>query len=115
MVKSLKLNCIMHDGSMSPVTFFIGNPAKDSHPIKFQADWLQNQFGASVSEDIMDSLKKLHEVAEKNRIEFEDLCERVFDEVNTIKTINSESKRIRQNLTHIQQTDRLSQNNENNE
>lgn len=74
MVKKFSVNCDF-GGSSSPVTFYIGKPEGDHHPIYFQADWLSKERGGTVPPQIMQSLQSLKEIAKKHGISFEELCE----------------------------------------
>lgn len=104
MVKKLVLNCKFPTG-VAPVNFFIGNPSDDSHPIEFQSEWLASEYGGSVPSEIMDSMEKLHQISIKNKLNFEDLCEHVFKEVNSINSINSEKATRTRQLNHISKID----------
>ncbi len=87
MVKELTLNCSFKNGTVSPVKFFIGESASDAHPIQFQSQWLSKEFGGKIPDEIIESLTELKKISEKNRIKFEELCQYVFDEVNSDKEI----------------------------
>lgn len=53
---------------------YIGDPSPDIHPLYYQAQWLTDNRGGTVPQDIMDSFQKLASIAiEHNRV-FEDLC-----------------------------------------
>jgi len=82
MVKKFSYVCDF-GGQKSPVTFYIGDAAKGSHPIGFQSNWLGKERGGSVPKDLMDSLSRLKEIADTQRVSFEDLCEYVIKEINT--------------------------------
>lgn len=62
-------------GVKSPFTIYIGEPEPRHHPVQFQADWLSKHRGGVIPGEIMDSLEKLHELAKKNNVSFEELCE----------------------------------------
>lgn len=61
-------------GVKSPFTIYIGEPKQDVHPIHNQAAWLSKERGGSVPQEVMDSLAKLKELADKNNVSFEELC-----------------------------------------
>ena len=69
-------------GQKSPVTFYIGDAAKGSHPIGFQSTWLAKNKAGIVPKDLMDSLAKLKEIADTQKVSFEDLCEYVIKEID---------------------------------
>ena len=64
-VKKFTTNCNTNSGGVSPVTLYIGYPAKDSHPLAFQSRWLSDR-GISIPQNIMESFSKLMEISEKN-------------------------------------------------
>jgi len=62
------------NGVKAPFTIYIGLPKDDHHPLHFQADWLSKERGGNIPQEVMDSLAKLKELADKNGVSFEDLC-----------------------------------------
>ena len=58
----------------SPVTFYIGHPDNEHHPIHFQSTWLSSAKGGTIPQDLMDTLQKLHDLANENGADFEELC-----------------------------------------
>ena len=106
MVKKLTLNCNFPSGS-SPVNFYVGDPNADSHPISFQSKWLSEVYGGSVPEDLMKSMEELQKIAIKNRLNFEDLCEYVFDEVKKVNSINSEKQIKQKQKAYISSNDKV--------
>ena len=58
----------------APVVFCIGSPKPENHPIQFQTNWLSSEKGGSVNPALMNSLKKLFEISQKNNTSFEELC-----------------------------------------
>lgn len=105
MVKKLVLNCNFPSGKATPVNFFVGNPANDSHPIEFQSQWLSNQYGGKVPSEIMDSMEELHRISIKNKLKFEDLCEYVFTEVNALNSTNKEKQMRQKQVAYIKSND----------
>jgi hypothetical protein len=61
-------------GSKAPFTIYIGSPEDKHHPLHFQADWLSKERGGTIPAEVMDSIAKLKDLAEKNNVSFEDLC-----------------------------------------
>lgn len=90
MVKKFTVNCNFKNGSNHPVTFFIGDPAIDSHPLSFQGKWLSEMKGGAIPKDILDSFAELKKIADQNHIAFEELCTYVIDEINARQQINHE-------------------------
>ncbi len=72
-------------GRKNPVTFYIGDAAKGNHPIGFQSNWLSKTKGGVVPQDLMDSLMKLKEISDTQKVPFEDLCEYVIKEIQSPK------------------------------
>lgn len=72
-MKQFTINCDF-GGKMSPFTIYIGAPEPKHHPIHFQADWLSKERGGTVPPEVMDSLQKLKELADKNNVPLEELC-----------------------------------------
>ena len=61
-------------GQKAPFTIYIGDPEPKHHPLHFQADWLSKERGGSIPGEVMDSIAKLKDIADKNNVSFEDLC-----------------------------------------
>jgi hypothetical protein len=80
MVKKFSYLCDFA-GKKHPVTFYIGDAAKGNHPIGFQSTWLSKEKGGVVPKDLMDSLMRLKEIADTQKVSFEDLCEYVIKEI----------------------------------
>ena len=78
MVKQFTIPCQFKSGSTdnttARVTFYIGHPDGAHHPIHFQSEWLSGTKGGVVSQDLMDTLGKLHDLAKENGVDFENLC-----------------------------------------
>ena len=68
-------------GQKIPVTFYIGDAAKGNHPIGFQSNWLSKEKGGMVPKELMDSLMRLKEIADTQKVSFEDLCSYVISEI----------------------------------
>ncbi len=62
------------NGQMSPFAIYIGAPEDRHHPLHFQADWLSKERGGQIPQEVMDSVAKLKEIADRNGVSFEDLC-----------------------------------------
>ena len=72
-MKKFTVPCIFGN-QKSPFTIYIGEPKPENHPIQCQADWLSKNRGGQVPQEVMDSLSKLRDLAEKNNVPFEELC-----------------------------------------
>lgn len=62
------------NGQVAPFTIYIGSPKDGNHPLHFQADWLSKERGGTIPPEVMDSIAKLKDLADKNNVSFEDLC-----------------------------------------
>jgi Domain of unknown function (DUF2610) len=91
MVKKFTTPCDF-GGKTVPVTFYIGQPQPGSHPLGFQSKWLSTARGGSVPNGVMESFSKIEEIAEKNRVPFEDLCAYVIEEIKSSATLTSDAK-----------------------
>ncbi len=80
MVKKFSYLCDFA-GKKHPVTFYIGDAAKGNHPIGFQSNWLSKEKGGMVPKELMDSLMRLKEIADTQKVSFEDLCSYVISEI----------------------------------
>ena len=74
MVKKFSVPCQYDSGNVAPFDFFIGNPNEGKHPIEVQSKWLTEVKGGHVPQDVMDSIQKIKELADRNNVSFEDLC-----------------------------------------
>ena len=74
MVKQFTIPCQFQGGQTSPVTLYIGHPEFTHHPVQFQSDWLSSTKGGTIPQDLMDTLQKLHDLANENGADFEELC-----------------------------------------
>ncbi|GEM_PF-537923 len=74
MVKQFTIPCEFQGGQTSPVTLYIGHPESTHHPVHFQSDWLSSAKGGTIPQDLMDTLQKLHDLANENGADFEELC-----------------------------------------
>ncbi|MFT6106886.1 MAG: hypothetical protein ACJA0S_000270 [Rickettsiales bacterium] len=84
MVKKFEYSCDFK-GDNHPVTFYIGDSKKGSNPISHQAAWLASERGGKVSAELMDSLMKLKEISDTQKVPFEDLCKYVIEEIQITK------------------------------
>lgn len=91
-VKKFTTNCNTNSGGVSPVTLYIGYPAKDSHPLAFQSRWLSDR-GISIPQNIMESFSKLMEISISNNLPFIDLVEYVIKEVELGKSLQNDAKK----------------------
>jgi hypothetical protein len=90
-MKKFKIPCSFN-GSTSPVTFYIGTPEKDHHPIQFQADWLSKERGGTVPPEVMKSLEELKALSDKNGVPFEELCSYALESIQTSQALEQKKK-----------------------
>ncbi|MCE3254855.1 MAG: hypothetical protein K0R25_349 [Rickettsiaceae bacterium] len=91
MVKKFTYTCDF-GSNQYPVTLYIGNPAKGSHPLGFQSRWLAEKKGGMIPKALMDALAKLVKISTEQKVSFEELCEYVVKEVQGNKKIQDRSK-----------------------
>lgn len=72
-MKKFSVNCDF-SGQIAPFSVYIGVPEGSHHPLHFQADWLGKNRGGSIVPEVMESIGRLKELADKNGIPLEDLC-----------------------------------------
>lgn len=95
---------------------YVGQPEKEHHPIQFQAQWLASERGGKVPEEVMDSLQKIKDIADKNGVPFEELCVyAVTTAADTGKTTGQLSDNISPSATMEKRTVRDEQNTPNEE
>jgi len=58
----------------APFNIYIGEPIRDAHPLEQQAAWLLRERGGVIPPEVMDSFKKLQDIAIENGVSFEELC-----------------------------------------
>jgi ferric-dicitrate binding protein FerR (iron transport regulator) len=73
-VKKFTIPCDF-GGTKAPFNIYVGEPAADcDDPLRHQAAWLSRERGGTISEDVMDSFRKLLAIAHENDVSFEELC-----------------------------------------
>ena len=78
-------------GSTSPFSIYIGEPEKEHHPLHFQAEWLTNHRGGTISPKVMESVASLHVISKKNNVSLEELCVYALSEFgDKLKNADSE-------------------------
>ena len=60
------------NGQKHPFHVYIGRPTPDLHPLQFQRQWLKEQRGGEIPDDVMESFGKLLALALENSVSFED-------------------------------------------
>ncbi|MBL6665100.1 MAG: DUF2610 domain-containing protein [Rickettsiales bacterium] len=95
MVKKFTANCNF-GGQVAPVTLYVGNPSKGNHPLAFQSKWLSSERGGTIPSNIMESFAKLSDIADKNKVPFEDLCAYVIDEIQANKSLETDANRAQE-------------------
>lgn len=72
-MKKFTIPCDFGD-QKAPFSIYVAEPADDLHPLYFQQRWLKSERGGSIPQNVMDSFQKLHDIAKKNEVNFEELC-----------------------------------------
>lgn len=72
-MKKFKIPCDFK-GIKVPFDLYVGEPDNELHPLHFQQEWLSRERGGSIPKEVMDSFKKLHNIAIENNVSFEELC-----------------------------------------
>ena len=91
MVKKFSYFCDFA-GEQHPVTFYVGDAVKGSHPIAFQSKWLSKTKGGVVPQNLMESLEKLKIISDTQKISFEELCEYVIQVLQSLQPAKITSK-----------------------
>lgn len=76
-MKKLNIVCNFADGAKD-FTIYIGQPDPKHHPLEHQNNWLRKERGGEIPSKIMENFAKLKEIADKNNVSFEKLCEYAF-------------------------------------
>ena len=74
MVKQFTIPCQFEGGQSSPVTLYIGHPEPTHHPLNWQSNWLGSARGGQIPQDLMDTIQKMHDLAQENNADFEEMC-----------------------------------------
>lgn len=72
-MKKFKIPCDF-DGTKAAFDLYIGSPADDLHPLQFQKRWLWTERGGKIPDEVLDSFRKLQNIAKENNESFEELC-----------------------------------------
>ena len=72
-MKKFDIPCAIN-GQVQQVTLCIGQPHPEQHPLNFQQKWLAETKNGRIPQNVMDSIAKVKELADKNGVPFEDLC-----------------------------------------
>ena len=73
MVKKFTVYCDDVTGGTMPIDLYVGNPEGNHHPLHFQNVWLGKERNIKIPQEVMDSMKKLKEVSDRNHVPFEEL------------------------------------------
>ena len=88
-MKKFTINCLF-GSTKAPFTVYIGTPETQHHPLHFQAEWLSKERGGTIPAEVMDSISKMKELAEKNNVSFEELCAYALEAAQIGKTKEGE-------------------------
>lgn len=73
-MKKFTVGCLFGDREGS-ITLYIGQPESSHHPVHFQAEWLSKERGGVIPQQIMQNLATLQEIAARNNVPFDELCQ----------------------------------------
>jgi hypothetical protein len=73
-MKQFRVPCLFGLAGKQAFPIYVGEPNPENHPLKYQSDWLRRERGGSVPRSVMDSLKRLQQIAQRSHVSFEDLC-----------------------------------------
>lgn len=69
-------------GVTAPFDVYITSTPPDVHPLGDQAKWLWEERGGKIPQPVMDSFRKLRDLAKKNKVSFPDLCVYALNSAN---------------------------------
>ncbi|MFN5352187.1 MAG: DUF2610 domain-containing protein [Alphaproteobacteria bacterium] len=73
-MKKIPIKCTTQNGGTVEHDIYIEKPRAGSNPVQFQQSFLSKEKGINIPKDVIESLAKLLEIAEKHGVSFEDLC-----------------------------------------
>jgi hypothetical protein len=91
MVRKIMVNCDFN-GSIQKVPFYIGKPSSDSHPLGFQAKWLAKTSGGKIPSEFMKSIENIKNIADKNKVSFEDLLCHIMEEIEAKESLSKKQE-----------------------
>ena len=75
-MKTIVINCYFHKAQVySPFTLYLTSAIPGKDPLEDQARLLEEDHSGTIPEDVRESIRKLHILALKNNVNFQDLCE----------------------------------------
>jgi hypothetical protein len=69
-MKKITVPCDFGGGKV-PIPMYVGEPHPESHPFRYQAAWLAEDFGGRIPEGVMDNFAKLQKIAAERNDSFE--------------------------------------------
>ena len=81
------------------VDFYVGEPRDENHPIQNQSGWLSANRGGMVPSAVMESLKRIFQIAVEQKVPFAPLCEYAVNLANGAKEHNAKSRQSIDKLT----------------
>lgn len=90
-MKKFTINCLF-GGAVGQFAIYIGKSEGEHHPLHFQSEWLSKEKGGSIPKEIMESLAKLKEIAEKNNVSYETLCEYALQAASSTEKVTTKSE-----------------------
>ena len=80
-------------GQVAPVTFIVGTPEREHHPLHHQATWLSSSRGGAVPPEVMKSFADLFELSKKNNVPFEELASYALESVQASKNLEKQKQK----------------------
>lgn len=80
-MKKFTIPCVFGN-EKAPFDVYIGDPAPNNHPLRFQSAWLAARRNGVIPQEVMESFEKLRALALKHNVSFEDLCVHAMKAVN---------------------------------
>lgn len=90
-VKDFDVPCYIN-GKLSSVKIMIGDPKIGTHPIQHQNKFLMEEKGIVIPKEILDTLEKLLDIAQRNGVSFTELCEYALKSLEASNFIKKENK-----------------------
>ena len=71
-MKKFKIPCDFN-GTKAGYDLYVGKPSDLLHPLEYQKMYLERERGGKIPEKVLESFKKLHDIAIENKVDFEEL------------------------------------------
>ena len=82
-MKQIRVPCLFGLAGKKPFHLYVGEPNPENHPLKYQSDWLRRERGGTVPKSVLESMKRLQQIAIRSHVSFEDLCAYAIGQTQT--------------------------------